>query len=217
MPKYYPSYQALHLADQMLDEVGRRVEGYQGRIGSAWYWRLPGGILITVSMEYTVTEQRWDLLRAEATSPAVGLFNGADFPFTAYGTLVSSPPYIHDLDGEAEWANRLYFQMGYMIEDLILWMEMLRAAIIEPQIRPPAAIPDLSPLERELVRYATLELDGGFRLKDLHAAFQERISRQRLAELAQTWEQLGLLTERPRRVTVALRSIARVELAEDKP
>ncbi len=208
MPRFYPSYQALTLADTILEEVGQRMDGYQGRIGAAWYWRLPGGILATINIDFTVTEQRWDLLRAQAASPAVGVFHGADFPFAAYGTLESSPPFIHDLEGEAEWANRLYFQLGYLIEDMTLWLEMLRAAIIEPQIRPPATIPDITPLQRELVNYALTELDGDFRLKDLHAAFEQRLSRQRLSRLAQEWEQLGLLTERPRRVTVALRSLS---------
>jgi hypothetical protein len=35
--------------------------------------------------------------------------------------------------------------MGYLIDDATLWLEMLRASIIDPQIRPPAAFPDLSP------------------------------------------------------------------------
>ncbi len=209
---FYPSQQALILGNQILDEIASRAPGYQGRIGAGWYWRLPGGILVTITLEYTITEQRWDLLRAVAASPNVGIFQAADFPFAGYGTLPTSPPFIHDLDGQAEWANRLYFQMGYLIEDAVLWLEMLRAAIIEPQIRPPAAFPDLSPLERELVRHAALEADGAFQPAALYAAFKGRISQRRLAVLAQEWEALGLLTdERPRRVTVALRALAGVE------
>jgi len=211
MPLFYPSFQALKLADTILDTVGTRVPGYQGRIGAAWYWRLTGGVLVTVQLDYTVTEQRWDVLRAQATSPNVGLFNAADFPFAAYGTLLTSPPYIHDLDGEAEWANRLYFQMGYLIDDLVLWLQMLQAALIEPQIRPPAAFPQLSSLERELVRYALEQQDGLFNLEALYQAFGERISRQRLRALAQQWTALGLLTEPPRRVTVALRALVEHE------
>ncbi len=207
MPLFYPSFQALKLADTILDSVGERVPGYQGRLGAAWYWRLTGGVLVTVQLDYTVTEQRWDVLRAQATSPAVGLFNAADFPFAAYGTLLTSPPYIHDLDGEAEWANRLYFQMGYLIDDLVLWLDMLRATLIAPQIHPPAAFPQLTALERELVRYALEHNDGFFNLEALGEAFSGRISRQRLRTLAQQWETLGLLTERPRRVTVALRAL----------
>ncbi len=211
MAHFFPSFQALHLADRMVDTVGERVPGYQGRVGAAWYWRLPGGILVTFTLEYTQTEQRWNLLRAVAASPNVGLFNAADFPFAAYATLASSPPFIHDLDGEAEWSNRLYFQMGHLIEDVVLWLEMLRAVILDPQVRPPAAFPDLSPLERELVAHAALQLDGVFLLKALYETFGERISRRRLSELAQAWEELGLLTdEHPRRITVALRSLAGV-------
>lgn len=207
MPLFYPSFQALKLADAILDTVGARVPGYQGRLGAAWYWRLTGGVLVTVQLDYTVTEQRWDVLRAQATSPNVGLFNAADFPFAAYGTLLTSPPYIHDLDGEAEWANRLYFQMGYLIDDLVLWLDMLRATLIEPNIHPPAAFPQLTALERELVRYAIDNEDGVFNLETLAQAFAGRISKQRLRALARHWETLGLLTERPRRVTVALRAL----------
>jgi len=212
MAHYFPSFETLGLADQMLNEIADRVEGYQGRIGVKWYWRLPGGVLVTFWLDYTTTEQRWDILRAQATTPNVGAFNAADFPFAAYGTLLTSPPFIHQLEGEAEWSNRLYFQMGYLIEDATLWMDMLRAAVLNPNIRPPATIPDISTLERDMVRYAMTELDGSFRLKDVHGAFKDRISRRRLSKLAQEWETMGLLTdESPRRVTIALRTLAEVE------
>ncbi len=211
MAHFYPSFQALELADRMMDAIGKRVAGYQGRIGVAWYWRLPGGILVTFVLDFTVTEQRWDVLRAEATTPAVGLFNAADFPFHAYGTSLTSPPFIHDLEGEAEWANRLYFQMGYLIDDAVLWLEMLQASVLEPTVRPPASFPVLSPLERDLVDYALGSLDGYFRLGKLHAAFRGRISRRRLSDLARRWEEVGLLTERPRRVTIALRSLVQAQ------
>jgi len=211
MARYYPSFEALALADQILETIAEHVPGYKGRIGAAWYWQLPGGLLVTFVLDYTATEQRWDLLRAEATSPNVGIFNGADFPFAAYATVPSSPPFIHDLDGEAQWSNRLYFQMGYMIEDAVLWLETLRALAIEPQIRPPAAFPALSPLERDLIAHALLELNGDFHLEHLYEAFRGRISRRRLSELAQQWASLDLLTEdRPRRVTVALQTLADV-------
>ena len=211
MARHYPSYEALALADQILEAIAEHASGYKGRIGAAWYWQLPGGLLVTFVLDYTATEQRWDLLRAEATSPNVGVFNGADFPFAAYATVPSSPPFIHDLEGEAEWSNRLYFQMGYMVEDAVLWLETLRAAVIEPQIRPPAAFPALSPLERDLIAHALTELDGAFHLEKLYEAFRERISRRRLSDLAQHWASLDLLTEdRPRRVTVALQALADV-------
>jgi len=212
MAHFYPSFQALELADKIFTELGERVFGYQGRIGTAWYWRLPGGILVTFILEYTTTEQRWDTIRAEAASPNVGIFNGAVFPFATYGTVTTSPPFIHDLDGEAEWSNRLYFQMGYLIEDATLWLEMLRASIIDPQIRPPAAFPALSPLERQLVSHAVQELGGFFRLEELYEAFEGELSRRELSRLARSWEQLGLLSERPRRVTVALRALAGIEI-----
>ena len=208
MPNFHPSFQSLKLADQILEEIAARVPGYQGRIGTSWYWRLTGGILVTFHLDFTVTEQRWDILRAEAVTPTVGLFNAADFPFATYGTLLTSPPFIHDLDGEAEWSNRLYFQMGKLINDAILWMRMLLAVIIDPQIRPPSAFPTLNPLERELVAHSLDKLQGHFTLSKLHEAFNDRISRRSLSRLAQYWEDIGLLTERPRRVTVALRALA---------
>ncbi len=211
MAKFYPSFEALALTDQILDAIGEHAPGYKGRIGAAWYWQLPGGLLVTFVLEYTATEQRWNLLRAEATSPNVGVFNAADFPFAAYGTVTTSPPFIHDLDGEAEWSNRLYFQMGYLIEDAVLWLEMIRASVIAPQIRPPAAFPALSALEQTLVDYAMTDLDGAFHLDRLYEVFNERISSRRLSELAQQWASLELLTEdRPRRVTVALQVLADV-------
>lgn len=211
MAHFYPSFQALALADQIMGEIGQRADGYQGRLGAAWYWRLPGGILVTFALDYCITEQRWDVIRAEAASPNVGVFNAADFPFATYGTLATSPPFIHDLEGEAEWSNRLYFQMGYLIEDASHWLEMLRAAILNPAIRPPAAFPTLTPLERELVTYAVNELGGDFKLEALLRAFPGRISRTKLTRLGQTWERVGLLTEPPRRVTVGLRTLAEME------
>ncbi len=211
MVRFYPSFQTLRLADVILDAIAEQVAGYRGRIGVNWYWQLPGGILITFVLDYTTTHQRWDILRAEAVTPNVGLFNAAEFPFAAYGTQITSPPYIHDLEGEAEWSNRLYFQMGYLIEDAVLWLEMLQAAILVPQIRPPAAFPILTTLERELVVYAIEELNGYFRLKDLHTAFEDEISRRQLSRTARRWEDAGLLTNPPRRVTVALRTLLDME------
>ena len=212
MAHFYPSFETLALADQILETIADRTVGYQGRIGVAWYWRLRGGIIVTFGLWYTVTEQRWDLLQAKAASPNVGVFNGADFPFTVYGTLLTSPPFIHELEGQAEWSNRLYFQMGDLINDAVLWLEMLGASIIDPQVRPPASFPDLGILERALVKHAVFQLDGTFHLEELQAAFPKRISRRSLSELAQRWEELGLLTdERPRRITVALRVLSGVE------
>lgn len=207
MPLVYPSYQALQLADQMLTSMAEHVPGYQGRLGACWYWRLQGGVLITFELGYRITEQRWDVLRAEAVTPQVGLFSAAEFPFGMYGTLRESPPFIHDLDGDAEWSNRLYFQMGHLIDDACRWMEALLAAVLDPQVRTPSSFPALTSLERDLVRYALEELEGRFIIKDLYEAFGDKISRRALSRLAQSWSDIGLLTERPRRVTVALRAL----------
>jgi hypothetical protein len=208
MPLSYPSFDALRLAGRLLDEVGKQTPGYEGRVGAAWYWRLPGGILVTARLNYTVTEERWDVLCAQASTPRGGIFSTADFPFAAYATSASSPPFIHDLQGVAEWSNRLYFQMGRLIEDTVHWLGMLHAIAISPQISPPASFPALSPLERRLVRHAMDELEGYFILKGLHQAFRGEISRSRLSALARAWEAGELLTKRPRRVTYALRLLA---------
>jgi hypothetical protein len=161
-----------------------------------------------VWLDHTVTEERWDVIRAQASTPRAGIFSTADFPFRAYGTSATSLPFIHDMKGVAEWSNRLYFQMGRLIEDVVHWMGMLHAVAISPQISPPASFPALSSLERRLVQYALEELGGAFNIKGLHQAFGDEISRGRLRRLAQAWEARELLTARPRRVTYALRLLA---------
>lgn len=208
MPLFYPSFDALRLADRLLDEIGKQTPGYEGRIGITWYWRLPGGILTAAWLDNTVTEERWDVIRAQASTPRSGIFSTADFPFKAYATSATAPPFIHDLQGVAEWTNRLYFQMGRLIEDTVHWLGMLHAIAISPRVNPPASFPALSSLERRLVRYALDELEGHFVIKDLHHAFGDQISRARLSALAQAWETGELLTGRPRRVTYALRVLA---------
>ena len=208
MTTYYPSYQALRLADQIADAIAEKVPGYQGRLGTRWYWRLKGGILVTFELRFRITEQRWDVFHAEAVTSRIGLFSAADFPFIMYGTLQESPPFIHDLDGSAEWSNRLYFQMGHLIDDACLWMEALLATALDPQVSPPTSFPSLTTLERRMVGYAIEELQSRFTLSTLHDAFSDEISYSALATLARTWEAAGLLTAHPRRVTVALRALA---------
>ncbi|MGD1995876.1 MAG: hypothetical protein PVH62_03785 [Anaerolineae bacterium] len=206
-PLFFPSFQTLHLADVIFEEVADRVAGFVGRVGATWHWQLAGGTLVTFQLDYTVTEERWDVIHGQAANPRAGLFNAADFPFAAYATSAESPPYIHDLQGLAEWTNRLYFNMGNLIHEMAQWLEMLHAAVITPQVALPAAFPTLDKLERELVCHALEELDGRFNLTRLHEAFGGRISRRRLSRLAQQWESLGLLTAHPRRVTYALRAL----------
>jgi hypothetical protein len=208
MPHLYPSFDALRLADRLLDEIGNQTPGYEGRLGAAWYWRLPAGIQVVARLDCTVTEERWDVVRAQASTPRAGTFSTADFPFAAYATSATTPPFIHDMQGVADWSNRLYFQMGRLIEDAVLWISMLHAVAISPQISPPASFPALSPLERRLVRYALNELGGSFNVKELRQAFEDEISHAQLRRLAQTWEIRELLTARPRRVTYALQLLA---------
>ena len=211
MALYYPSFDAIRLAERLFDEIGKRTPGYEGRVGSAWYWRLPGGILAVARLDFTVTAERWDVIRAQASTPRAGIFSTSDFPFVSYSTSPTSPAFIHDMQGKAEWANRLYFQMGHLIEDAARWLGMLHAIAISPRVNPPASFPAVSPLERKLVRYALDELEGHFTIKDLHRAFGGEISRTRLSTLAQAWEAGELLTKRPRRVTYALRVLVEDE------
>jgi len=208
MPQVFPSFDALRLADQILAQVAERTQGFEGRVGATWFWRLPGGILADFALDATVTDERWDVLRARASTARSGIFSTADFPFAAYATSATSPPYIHDLKGVAEWSNRLYFQMGYLIDDAAHWLNVLYAVAVSPQINPSGVMPYLSPLERRLVAYAMEELEGYFTIKDLHAAFRDEISRARLSKLARDWESRELLTEIPRRVTYALQALA---------
>lgn len=217
MPLFYPSFDALRLAEGLLAEIGKRTPGYKGRVGAAWYWQLPAGILVAAWLDHTVTEERWDVLRAQASTPRGGIFSQADFPFAAYTTSATSPPFIHDMQGVAEWTNRLYFQMGDLIEDAANWVGTLHAIAISPQVSPPASFPALNSLERRLIRYAVEELEGRFVIKHLYEAFQDEISRHRLSSLAQAWEAAQLLTERPRRVTYALRVLAEGDDEEQQP
>lgn len=211
MPLFYPSFDALRLANELFSEIGNQTPGFEGRVGASWYWRLPAGILVVASLDHTVTEERWDVIRAQASTPRAGIFSAADFPFAAYATSATSPPFIHDMKGTAEWLNRLYFRMGRLIEEVTHWISLLHAIAISPQISPPASFPTLNPLERRLVRHALDELGGSFNLKALHQAFSAEIPRSRLGKLAQTWEIRELLTSRPRRVTYALRMLAEEE------
>ena len=190
-----------------MDAVGERTGGYQGCIGISWYWNLNGGIIVTAKLDFSITQQRWDMVRAQAVTPNVGVFNSADFPFAIYGTLTNSPPFIHDLDGDADWSNRLYFQMGHLVNDMVLWMNTLLASVLDPQIRPPSAFPAPTPLECDMVKYAIEYLNGHFHISRLYEKFGDRISRRGLSQTAQRWEDIGLLTERPRRITIALRAL----------
>ncbi len=207
MSQFFPSYQALRLADQIVEAIAVRVPGYQGRLGVRWYWRLNGGILTTFELDFRVTEQRWDVLHGQAVTPKIGLFSAADFPFGMYGTLLESPPFIHDLDGSAEWSNRLYFQMGHLIDDAGLWLETLVATVLDPQISSPSSFPALTEDECDIVAYAIDKLQGHFTVRALHDAFGDHFSYHSLAALARAWEEVGLLTSRPRRVTIALRAL----------
>ena len=209
MPLNYPSFDALRLADRLVGEIGKRsAEHFQGRVGVAWYWQLPGGVHVSMRLDYTITEERWDVLRAQASTARGGLFSSADFPFAAYATSATTPPFIHDLQGVAEWSNRLYFQMGNLIADAAHWLSVLHASAVAPQAGRSSAYASLSELDRGLVRYALAKLDGRFNLQALQRAFGQQISLARLSRLAREWQADGLLTEPPRRVTYGLQALA---------
>jgi len=208
MPQIFPSFDALRLTDQIIAEIADRTQGFEGRVGTAWFWRLPGGILADLALDATVTEERWDVIRGRASTTRSGIFSTADFPFTAYATSATSSPYIHDLKGVAEWSNRLYFQMGYLIEDATRWLDVLYAVAVSPRINPAGILPYLSPLEKSIVVHSVEKLQGYFVIKDLYTAFRGQISRARLSRLAREWEARELLTKVPRRVTYALKALA---------
>jgi hypothetical protein len=74
--------------------------------------------------------------------------------------------------------------------------------------------PALSSLEAEMVAFALAMNGGRFTVGDLATAFQGRMSRRKIAELAQRWEQRGWLTipanaVDARRVTPQLSDLAR--------
>lgn len=72
MPLFYPSFDALRLANELFGEIGNQTPGFEGRVGASWYWRLPAGILVVAFLDHTVTEERWDVIRAQASTPASG-------------------------------------------------------------------------------------------------------------------------------------------------
>ncbi|MBN1955855.1 MAG: DNA translocase FtsK [Anaerolineae bacterium] len=73
--------------------------------------------------------------------------------------------------------------------------------------------PALGKVEVSLVRHALEHLDGAFTINPLYEAFQGRISRRQIVNLAQRWEMRGWLTAPahatdPRRVTPELEALA---------
>jgi hypothetical protein len=75
--------------------------------------------------------------------------------------------------------------------------------------------PSLSPLERNMVRYARRELEGGFSIRQIYKEFKGRISHRQLVKLGRRWEVNGWLLPppsacEPRQVTDELSALADV-------
>ena len=79
----FPSQQAFELAEEVFADVARMADGYQGRMGTIWYWSLPEQVLAGLSLGYTASPERWDIIRGEAATMVAGVFARVDFPFLA--------------------------------------------------------------------------------------------------------------------------------------
>ena len=194
----FPSQQALELADDLFAETAKMAAGYEGRMGTTWYWRLPGKILVGFRFAQTGAQERWDIIRGDAATVEAGVFAQVDFPFIAYARSAISTPYVRDIHGEAQWIHRPLFDESLLLKEMKDWLWMLGS-------RPLATLSeieeaDLSDFQARLVQYALEELDGAFVLKDLHQAFKEEISKRRLSTLARAWEEKEWLSPVPRKV-----------------
>ena len=198
----FPSHQALARAEEIFADVARMAEGYQGRMGTTWYWALPDRVLASFCLGYTAAPERRDVIHGEAATMAAGVYARVDFPFLAYARDYKSPPYLRDLHGEAQWMYALLFDLGSLLDEMGHWLRMLGA-------RPLATLaeletPELTDLQARLVRHAVEQLGGAFVLKELHRAFKAEISLRRLADLAQAWEDRAWLSPAPRKVLAPL-------------
>ncbi len=191
----YPSFQALRLADQIIEAVAGKVSGYQGRLELLRYWRLNGGILFTFELAYRVTQQRWDVLHGEAVTPRVGIFS-AGLP--AGITVRSSSLLLHPRPGRQRgMVKPPLLPDGTPHRRCVWWLETLLATALDPQVNPPAAFPALTEVERILVLYAVNKLPGQVHAYGLHSAFRDTVSYSALAGIARRWGRPSLLTGRP--------------------
>ncbi|MBI3362103.1 MAG: hypothetical protein HY023_13450, partial [Chloroflexi bacterium] len=97
----YPSFQALHVADEVFLDVSNFIAGFRGRIGVAWYWKVGKGVIVEFQLRYSRTEARWDTIVGQATSAAAGPFADLVLPLMAYSTEETSHAYIHEASGVA--------------------------------------------------------------------------------------------------------------------
>ncbi len=198
----FPSQQALELADELFTQTAKLAAGYEGRMGTTWYWRLPAGVLVGFRLGQTGIQERWDLIQGEAATIEAGVFAQVDFPFIAYARSTISPPYLRDIHGEAQWIHAVLFEVQALLSEMSRWLWMLGAKPLATLSEIEQA--DLSDFQARLVRYALEELDGAFVIKDLHQAFREEISKRRLSALARAWEEKEWLSPAPRKVLAPL-------------
>lgn len=198
----FPSQQALELADEVFAQTAKLAAGYEGRMGTTWYWRLPAGVLVGFRLGQTGIQERWDLIQGEAATIEAGVFAQVDFPFIAYARSTISPPYLRDIHGEAQWIHAVLFEVQALLSEMSRWLWMLGAKPLATLSEIEQA--DLSDFQARLVRYALEELDGAFVIKDLHQAFREEISKRRLSALARAWEEKEWLSPAPRKVLAPL-------------
>jgi hypothetical protein len=198
----FPSQQALELADELFAQTARMAAGYEERMGTTWYWRLPEGVLVGFRLDQTGAQERWDVIRGEAATVEAGVFAQVDFPFIAYARSTISVPYLRDIHGEAQWIHTALFDVQALLGEMSRWLWMLGARAVATLSEIEQA--DLSDFQARLVRYALEELGGAFVLKDLHQAFKEEISKRRLSVLARAWEEKEWLSPAPRKVLAPL-------------
>lgn len=146
----FPSQQALELASEVFAEVAKMAAGYEGRMGTTWYWGLPEGILVGFQLDQTGAQERWDVIRGEAATVEAGAFARVDFPFITYTRSAISTPYLRDNHGEAQWIHAALFDLPALLGEMRDWLWMLGA-------KPLATLselerPDLSDFQARLVR-----------------------------------------------------------------
>ena len=198
----FPSQQAFELADEIFAETAKMAAGYEGWMGTTWYWRLPEGVLVGFRLDQTCAQERWDVIQGEATTVEAGVFARVEFPFIAYTRSATSTPYLRDIHREAQWMHAALFDVPALLGEMRDWLWMLGAGPLATLSE--LERPDLSDFQARLVRYALEELDGAFVLKDLHQAFKDENSKRRLSLLARAWEEKEWLSPAPRKVLAPL-------------
>jgi hypothetical protein len=151
-------------------------------------------VLNTLIRENISTRIAFRVTTAEHSRVILGEGGAQELPRTVRGRLAAR------LDGD------LTTLQGYYLSD-----EALRT--VAGQVGQQSAPSPLAGVEQDLVAYAVAHLDGAFRIDDLAQAFAGRVSRHRLKQIGQRWEQRGWLTpaqpgQHARQVTAELLTLA---------